>query len=231
MYNGIYTQYGSQSSLIVTENGSIFSGAKYIEEGSTLQVTQDTINYNGVHLGTSANYTHYSATDNGGTINDNLLEFTSAGATATFSTDPNNQTVTSTKYILTPIKPSTSRNNAVNTLIIENANLTLLGNNFSANDMGSYVAYKFNQSEIDLSSPADAVDVTLTDYIFSNLTLTDSQFKIDIDLATLTADTITIASGGYANGEVILSDINFANVSEYAEGIVQIIKMVIVISI
>ncbi|MCM1264935.1 MAG: hypothetical protein NC200_01940, partial [Candidatus Gastranaerophilales bacterium] len=220
VYNGIYTQYGSLTSLIVTENGTIFSGDKYIEEGSRLEVTSNTINYSGVYLGVGANYKHFSSTDNGGTINNALLTYTAAGATATFTTVDGLAPV---KYTLNPITPSSYQNNAVNNLIVNNAILTLSGSDFSANATGGYVAYRFENSQIDVSTPPTGV-VSLTDYIFTNLTLVDSAFKLDIDLSTLQSDTITISQGGSATGVVKVIDINFLNVSEYAEGIVQIIK-------
>ena len=230
-YSGNFYQYGAGSKLIVAEGSHMFGGTNYIEENSSVEVTSGrNIDYQKIYLGRSASLTHYATTDLGGIINDNVVKYTNTGATALFTTkgEIGPDEPIKAQYSLAPITPSAFTANIRNNLTIENGIVTLSGKNnvydYSAASNGSYVAYKFINSEVNLSDGRNE----LRNYIFSNLETENTSFTMDVDLAqyvdgSYMADTITVADRGTAKGIVKLSDINFLNRSEKTEGIVRVL--------
>ncbi|MBR3889475.1 hypothetical protein IKJ53_03080, partial [bacterium] len=241
-FAGTYYQYGASSSLVVgyvadetnpkliKKQGKIFTGEKYIDEKSSLEVYLDSLSYGKIHLGKDAKYTHYATKAGQGEINNDLLKFFSSGAVAKFTYDANMITISDdvdktdmnarfpvvyTLYNLSS-SPSIQTNGIYNDVIFEGVQVKFQ----SVEYLGSN-AYSFIDSLINVMEGNE--NALYNTYKFTKVSFNNSELNLDIDMKTDASDKLEIDNGGYASGIITISDINIVNFDTSKEATYQII--------
>ena len=147
----------------------------------------------------------------GGTVDDNVIIFTSAGATATFGRAANATITDKVNYFLA----TDIYNGALsNTIKFENANVTLGQKDYNVGN----TSYVLDNSLLTL------IDSSLDNYNFTALKSQNNtaEIALDVNFHNLTSDTLTL--GGESSGVITISNFNVLDIDQNDKGIIQVIK-------